>query len=1176
MDIDKAKMVQLDFVAPTETKYLGLATSTKKTKLVGEAVVRLEIVTANNGTITIRDAPIWIIEDDMDEILLGDDILVRLGIDVFDQLNRRGGMEIDYLESMETEESFPFLGGDDEEKITKILVEKVENAVSEGKLPGEMKTKWLDLFMSHKDEFRTIMGHDPPARLAPLEVKWDPDKAERIRPARISYTEEQKEFMDYYTDILIAKGYAYENPNARYVSEALVIPKVERPEILEEDWRLVVNLKKANAATFPTYWPLPNIEDVQRYLHGARYFITLDLKNGYWQIRLHKDCQELFSFSTHRKVVTPTRIPHGCTDAVMFFTHLMLKSFEERIYKGIIPWLDDLLLYAQTMNDLFELLKWVLERANTLGLKFSPKKLTMLTQELKWCGKIITPTGVRVDPKRTESLVNMPEPVNAAQLMKFIYAANWIRTSLVDFAPTVAVLQDWLNVSLKAVGRRTARRAKGQQLEWDSEKREAYRNTKKMSARSAELAHPSEDATLTLFTDASKLHWSSFLGQVVDYRKDVKIEDQLIEPLYFLSGGFKGAQLKWSIVEKEGYAFFISVERLQHLLVRAKGFVVFTDHNNLRFIYGDTRSTQLNVRARLDRWALRLQRYRFDIVHISGETNVWADIKSRWGAAHTTEEGIVVKRSIRAVAKERVRHKAQPVVKLVSELEWPTLRSIRKYQAESDIPTSNRFTQREDGLWTYGDRIWIPDVGNVRHTLSIIAHYGLAGHYGTESTIRRLMDKFYWKDLQKDVKQLIGDCILCRCGKGTIPTRIHLGKHVRPTRPNQHLHFDYFYVGDEVDGFVYLLVSRDGFSRLVWLFETETTDAKSAVDAILKWIAVFGIPSLFFSDNASHFRNKTMEELARRLNVQHDFSTVYCAWANGLIERVLRDVKALVQILLHDLRIDRKHWTQLRANVMFAINQRPSRVLGGYAPVEIHMGLKASTPLDFIVAERNDLQEITWTPNMEKHLKNLLDSLDAAHESVTIATERINRQARLKETELPWFELGDFVLYCLVDRPHAAGKLYFQWVGPFQVHSIQSDYRYLLQDLASGKQIEAHVTRMSFYSTKQMHVTGQLKELITREGMMYEVDQLKNILWDTQKERYLVEVSWRGFSELEVSFEPFKELLEQIPLMVLEYLNAFVKDKPHDFDIFWEREKSVILKTIQTKKYEKARFHFIR
>ena len=154
---------------------------------------------------------------------------------------------------------------------------------------------------------RTIMRNDPAACVPPLNIKGDLIKAEKVRPI-ISYTRKQKEFMDYYAKALIANGFAFENARARYCSEALILPKMKKPVYMEKDWRMVVNLNKANASSNVIYWPLPTLEDVQQYLHKARYNILMDLKNGYWQIRLHVYCQELFSFCTHRQVLTSTRV----------------------------------------------------------------------------------------------------------------------------------------------------------------------------------------------------------------------------------------------------------------------------------------------------------------------------------------------------------------------------------------------------------------------------------------------------------------------------------------------------------------------------------------------------------------------------------------------------------------------------------------------------------------------------------------------------------------------------------------------------------------------------------------------------------------------------------------------------------------------------------------------------
>ncbi len=349
----------------------------------------------------------------------------------------------------------------------------------------------MDLLEEHLDLFRTIMGFDPPADLPALNMSFGKEAAKKVRPCRIPYTEDPKRFLDYYTDKLVSYGYAYENPNAKYVSESLVLPKVDVPVKIEEDWRLVVNLKKANAATVPIYWPMPTLEEVQRYLVKAKFYLTLDLKNGYWQIKPAKRCQELFSFSTHRTVLTPTRIPQRCTDAVMYFTSLMMDVFSEGIYKGIIPWVDDLLLYDETVDGLFELLRWTLNRAKELRIKFSPKKLQLVTTEIKWCGKRIVPGGVEIDPERKRVLETMPLPKRGDELMQFINAVGWIRTHLVEYSATMGKLQDWMTEMLRG-GKRTRRRARNIKLVWDVGKMKAYEDVKVMINNAMVQTHPTQ------------------------------------------------------------------------------------------------------------------------------------------------------------------------------------------------------------------------------------------------------------------------------------------------------------------------------------------------------------------------------------------------------------------------------------------------------------------------------------------------------------------------------------------------------------------------------------------------------------------------------------------------------------------------------------------------------------
>ncbi len=154
-----------------------------------------------------------------------------------------------------------------------------------------------------------------------------------------------------------------------------------------------------------------------------------------------------------------------------------------------------------------------------------------------------------------------------------------------------------------------------------------------------ELAHPDLAKKLCVFADASEGFWGAVITQVPMEHVTRAFEDQHHEPLMFLSGTFTGAASRWATVEKEAFALVETVKRADYLLDRPRGFMLFTDHLNLRYIFSPNIFSPATVLSavpkytsdKLQRWSMVLMGYQFEIVHIPGEENVWADLLSRWG-----------------------------------------------------------------------------------------------------------------------------------------------------------------------------------------------------------------------------------------------------------------------------------------------------------------------------------------------------------------------------------------------------------------------------------------------------------------------------------------------------------------------------------------------------------------
>ncbi|OWZ04351.1 hypothetical protein PHMEG_00023761 [Phytophthora megakarya] len=102
------------------------------------------------------------------------------------------------------------------------------------------------------------------------------------------------------------------------------------------------------------------------------------------------------------------------------------------------------------------------------------------------------------------------------------------------------------------------------------------------------------------------------------------VHEQRHQPLAFLSGSFVGSMSRWSTIDKEAFAIVISCKRLMYLLLRPRGFRIFTDHRNLQYVFDPlavNSSLGRHQVDRLQRWAMTLTAFRYVIEHVRGEDN---------------------------------------------------------------------------------------------------------------------------------------------------------------------------------------------------------------------------------------------------------------------------------------------------------------------------------------------------------------------------------------------------------------------------------------------------------------------------------------------------------------------------------------------------------------------------
>jgi RNase H-like domain found in reverse transcriptase len=152
------------------------------------------------------------------------------------------------------------------------------------------------------------------------------------------------------------------------------------------------------------------------------------------------------------------------------------------------------------------------------------------------------------------------------------------------------------------------------------------------------LAFPDPDKRICVLTDASDRLYAGLVTQIHEEQLDLPTEEQDHQPLAFLPGEFKGAQLRWALPEKEGFAIVDTGTKVDYLLLTHDEFSILPDHFSLTCVYNplsSDRTLARHVVHNFQYWALKMSVFSYRMEHVMGELNHWTDLMTRWGVGWT-------------------------------------------------------------------------------------------------------------------------------------------------------------------------------------------------------------------------------------------------------------------------------------------------------------------------------------------------------------------------------------------------------------------------------------------------------------------------------------------------------------------------------------------------------------
>ena len=842
------------------------------------------------------------------------------------------------------------------------------------------KTDYSALMTKFITRFKANLGPEA-AYVEPfhLELKedstWFSSAKHQLAPRQVTRAKESA--IDKFIDKALASDLIEESQASSW-SQPHLTPKNNG------DWRFCVDYRYLNENSKSLGWPLPNIRQMLERIGACKpkFFAVLDLTQGYYQTSISVESRPLTAFRTSKGLYQWKRLPMGLKGAPSYFQHAMQSKVLGGLLQSICEvYLDDIIVYAQTEQELLQNLKQVFARLEQYNITLNPAKVRVGLTSVEYVGHKIDNEGLSFSDEKREDVWKTPLPMTKRPLKQFLGLCVQFKDHVRNYSTLVAPLHSLLPSYSK--------KDANQQVLWTEETRKAFADTQKAVNECPKIFFQDPNAPVYLHTDASNYGIGGYLFQIIDGKET---------PIMFLSKGLNKTERKWSVYEKEGYAIFYSFMKMEHLLRDSK-FLLRTDHQNLTFINTD-------LRDKVKRWKLAIQHFDFDVEHIKGELNIEADGFSRL-IENTDGEPreFVVQNTINA------------------------LRTVRPEMER--LPTA------------------------IYHKIKQF-HNATIGHHGVERTLKKIQESdMTWERMRKDVKKFIENCPCCQKMSALKPLI-----HTRPFTLASYSPFDRICVDTigplpkDVDSdSEYILVIVDAFSRFVKLYSVKDTSAKAALNSLIDWVGMFGIPSEMVSDNGTQFANELIECFLATIGTTNAKIHAYSKEENGMVERANKEVNRHLRTLVYNRKVKNKWATYLplaqrimNASVHYTLGVSPAQLVFGNA-VRLDRNLLPTAPL-------------LHSDKANVYLESLLD---AQREIVQIElrnqieTDQFYIATRGGNHPITEFPINSYVLVNYESNDHRPpSKLHTFLRGPLRIVNRNGPI-YTLENLVKNKLEDFHI-----------------------------------------------------------------------------------------------------------------------
>lgn len=805
--------------------------------------------------------------------------------------------------------------------------------------------------------------------------------------------------------------------------------------------------------------PLPRIPDIYSRLAGKKFYTELDMHQCFLQFMVAEEDRHKLAFTWNNKNYLFAGAPFGLKHLSSHVQRIMSEIFTDMDFCD--PFIDNLVIGSDTLEEHFEHVSAVIRRCTELGIRLSYAKCIekLMCTVLKVLGSVISSHGIRPDPDKIQTVQDWPLPKNQKDLGSFLALANYMRHHVRHFSDLAAPLN--------------AMRGKKSSLEWTDTTRWHFEKLRHAIATCPHLNHPDWSKPFALAVDSSTYGIGACLYQP-SVAGELPTADNIVS---FASRSLKKFERRYSVYKLELNALVFGLRQFDDYLY-GRQFTLLTDHHSLIFLH-----TQKDLARTLRNWYAAVLEYSFEIVHVPGHLNFVPDVLSRrytdlWGVTPPLPDqqsfvalvstGITTsafRQETRRLLRTPVSFadnasvasfiKEDPPVAMATivKAQTTTKAAQQVHLDYANLPVAPDPARRspKTGMKRVQPRMHgaLPDIVAPKtefEQLQLIRKVHADGHFGPRVVHAALArEEMLWPGMAKQIQAVCSECRTCwqwNTGKRIF----HPLRPPKAYQPWDSVQIDMITSVDQCDGNSAIFILTDVLTSFTLLRPVRDRSAQSVAAVLLQIVADFGPPRQLQSDGEGSFVSDLVRTLLERFSCAHRTIAAYDPKAAGKVERHVQTVSHTLHKMLQEA--GHTHWVSMLPLVQLAVNKKHHSTSNSSPFVLMFnrsMNAFASYADEDALGEPSEADLAAWREQQDFVTSSVFP--DVRSHIIKQQNEYVKQFNKRHQVTSKRVELNSIVM---LDDKLRASKNEPPFIGPYTVKRVTPLGLYTLVDAAGG------------------------------------------------------------------------------------------------------------------------------